>query len=89
MKHYKSMPFLSTMNVKRPAQTQIPLLTTFWDGSKWNHPFHESDLVVVNVTSQNRNPYATNQGCSANKKSVGSWERSQKSSRFKTSSNSF
>jgi len=22
---------------------------------KWNHPFHESDVVVVNVTSQSRN----------------------------------
>ena len=32
------------------------------------YPFHESDLVVVNVTSQNRNPYATIQGCSVNKK---------------------
>ena len=23
---------------------------------KWNHPFHESDVVVVNVTSHSRNP---------------------------------
>jgi len=23
---------------------------------KWNHPFHESDVVVANVTSQSRNP---------------------------------
>jgi len=25
--------------------------------------FHESGVVVVSVTSQSRNPYATNQGC--------------------------
>ena len=54
------------------------------DGSAWNHPFHESDVVVANVTSQSRNPYVTNQACSANKKSEGSWEHSQKSSHFKT-----
>jgi len=23
---------------------------------KWNHPFHESDVVVVNVTLHSRNP---------------------------------
>jgi len=23
---------------------------------KWNHPFHESDVVVINVTLQSRNP---------------------------------
>jgi len=23
---------------------------------KWNNPFHESDFVIVNVTSQSRNP---------------------------------
>jgi len=23
---------------------------------KWNHPFRESDVVVVNVISQSRNP---------------------------------
>jgi len=23
---------------------------------KWNNPFHESDFVVVNATSQSRNP---------------------------------
>ena len=38
---------------------------------KWNHPFHESDVVVVNRSSHSRNPYATNYGCSVNKKSVG------------------
>ena len=27
---------------------------------KWNHLFHEGDVVGVNVTSQSRNPYAAN-----------------------------
>jgi len=27
---------------------------------KRNHPFHGDDVVGVNVTSQSRNPYATN-----------------------------
>jgi len=26
------------------------------------HPFHESYVVVVNMTSQSRNPYPTNRG---------------------------
>ena len=29
---------------------------------KWNHPFHESDVVVVNMTLQSRIPYAPSRG---------------------------
>ena len=35
-----------------------------WDASCEMKPFYESDVVVANVTSQSRNPYATNRGYS-------------------------
>jgi len=53
------MQLLSTLNVKPPRTNAKP---PYWrlssDGSAWKHPFHESDVVVVNVTSQSRNPCA-------------------------------
>ena len=66
MKRYKSVQLLSTLNFNPPLDKRKAPLTNakppYWrlsgDGSAWNHPFHDSDVVVVNVTSQSRNPYA-------------------------------
>jgi len=60
------MQLFSTMNVKLslhkgkapPHKRKAPYWRLPCDCSEWNHPFHESDVVVVNVTSQSRNPYA-------------------------------
>ena len=66
MTRYKSMQLLSTLNVKTPLHKRKDpphkRKPSYWrlsgDGSAWNHPFQESDVVVVNVTSQSRNPCA-------------------------------
>ena len=71
MKRNKSMQLLSTLIIKPPLHKRNDPHTNakppYWrlsgDGPEWNHPFHESSLVVVNVTSQSRNPYTINQGC--------------------------
>jgi len=44
-------------------------------------PSHESDVVVVNVTLHSRNSLLSIRDV---QKSVGCWERSQKSSHFET-----
>jgi len=48
MKRYKSMQLLSTLNVK-PLRTNAkpPYWRLSGNGFAWNHPFHESDVVVV------------------------------------------
>jgi len=44
-------------NVKPRTNVKPPYWRLSGDGSEWNHPFHKSDPVLVNVTSRSRNPY--------------------------------
>jgi len=79
---WMSSPLCS--NVKPPPhKCKAPLLTTFWRRSCVKTPVSwkwrcgcKCDLI------EQESICYTNQGCSANKKSVGSWELSHKSSPF-------